>query len=148
MCVALADLIALTQPQVLRHAVDDLYRGVTAQKLAVYALILLGIAVVAGVFKYWMRQAVIGVSRHVEYDLRNDLFAHFERLPVAYFQRGRTGEMTFSPSSLIAYTSAIMTLEPGDVMMTGTPAGVGPLTSGDVVEVEVEGVGVLRNPVM
>jgi 2-keto-4-pentenoate hydratase/2-oxohepta-3-ene-1,7-dioic acid hydratase in catechol pathway len=56
--------------------------------------------------------------------------------------------MTFSPPNLIAYTSAIMTLEPGDVLMTGTPAGVGPLTSGDVVEVEVEGVGVLRNPVV
>ncbi len=92
-CVALTDLISLTQPQVLRHAVDDLYRGVTAEKLGRYALILLGIAVVAGVFKYWMRIAVIGVSRQAEYDLRNDLFAHLERLPVAYFQRERTGDI-------------------------------------------------------
>jgi len=63
-------------------------------------------------------------------------------------QRGRTSEMVFSPAQLIAYTSAIMTLEPGDVIMTGTPAGVGPITAGDVVEVEVEGIGVLRNPVV
>lgn len=63
-------------------------------------------------------------------------------------QRGRTSEMVFSPAHLIAYTSAIMTLEPGDVIMTGTPAGVGPIVAGDVVEVEVEGVGVLRNPVV
>lgn len=62
-------------------------------------------------------------------------------------QNGRTSEMAFSPAQLIAYVSAIMTLEPGDVIMTGTPAGVGPLRPGDVVEVEVEGVGVLRNPV-
>ena len=58
--MALADLTALTQPQVLRHAVDDLYRGVTAEKLGRYALILLGIAVISGLFKYGMRQAVIG----------------------------------------------------------------------------------------
>jgi 2-keto-4-pentenoate hydratase/2-oxohepta-3-ene-1,7-dioic acid hydratase in catechol pathway len=62
-------------------------------------------------------------------------------------QRGNTGEMVFSPAQLIAYVSAIMTLEPGDVIMTGTPAGVGPIAAGDEVEVEVEGVGVLKNPV-
>jgi 2-keto-4-pentenoate hydratase/2-oxohepta-3-ene-1,7-dioic acid hydratase in catechol pathway len=62
-------------------------------------------------------------------------------------QRGRTGEMVFSPAQLIAYISSIMTLEPGDVIMTGTPAGVSPIVPGDVVEVEVEGVGVLCNPV-
>ncbi len=72
---------------------DDLYRGVTAEKLGRYALVLFGIAVVAGVFKYGMRRAVIAISRHVEYDLRNDLFAHLERLPVATFQRGRTGDV-------------------------------------------------------
>lgn len=63
-------------------------------------------------------------------------------------QRGRTSEMVFSPARLIAYTASIMTLEPGDVIMTGTPAGVGPLVAGDVVEVEVEGIGMLRNPVI
>jgi 2-keto-4-pentenoate hydratase/2-oxohepta-3-ene-1,7-dioic acid hydratase in catechol pathway len=62
-------------------------------------------------------------------------------------QAGRTSEMTFSPSELIAYASSIMTLDPGDLIMTGTPEGVGPLAAGDVVEVEVGGIGVLRNPV-
>jgi 2-keto-4-pentenoate hydratase/2-oxohepta-3-ene-1,7-dioic acid hydratase in catechol pathway len=62
-------------------------------------------------------------------------------------QRGRTAEMVFSPPQLIAYIASIMTLEPGDVVMTGTPAGIGPLAAGDAVEVEVEGIGVLRNPV-
>jgi 2-keto-4-pentenoate hydratase/2-oxohepta-3-ene-1,7-dioic acid hydratase in catechol pathway len=55
--------------------------------------------------------------------------------------------MVFSASYLIAYISAVMTLEPGDVIMTGTPEGVSPLADGDVVEVEVEGVGVLWNSV-
>lgn len=62
-------------------------------------------------------------------------------------QRGRTSEMVFSPSQLIAYIAGIMTLEPGDVIMTGTPSGVGPLAAEDVVEVEIGGIGVLRNPV-
>ena len=62
-------------------------------------------------------------------------------------QRGRTSEMVFSPAQLVAYVAGIMTLEPGDVIMTGTPAGTSPLVAGDVVEVEVEGIGVLRNPV-
>jgi 2-keto-4-pentenoate hydratase/2-oxohepta-3-ene-1,7-dioic acid hydratase in catechol pathway len=62
-------------------------------------------------------------------------------------QSGRTSEMVFSPSRLIAEAAAVMTLEPGDLLLTGTPAGVGPLRPGDVVEVEVEGVGLLRNPV-
>ncbi|PYP41197.1 MAG: ABC transporter ATP-binding protein [Gemmatimonadetes bacterium] len=92
-CVALANLIDLAQPQVLRYAVDDLYRGVTAAKLGRYALILFGISVFSGVFKYRMRQAVIGISRHVEFDLRNDLFAHLQSLPLQYFQRSRTGEI-------------------------------------------------------
>jgi 2-keto-4-pentenoate hydratase/2-oxohepta-3-ene-1,7-dioic acid hydratase in catechol pathway len=63
-------------------------------------------------------------------------------------QRGRASQMAFPIPVLIAYVSGIMTLEPGDVIATGTPAGVGPLLPGDVVEVEVPGVGVLRNPVV
>ncbi len=62
-------------------------------------------------------------------------------------QRGNTGQMMFNIPQLLSYISAIMTLEPGDLVATGTPAGVGPLTAGDVVEVEIPGVGVLSNPV-
>ncbi len=62
-------------------------------------------------------------------------------------QRGRVGEMAFDIPTLIEYISGVMTLEPGDVIATGTPAGVGPLQPGDVVEVEVPGVGILKNPV-
>lgn len=63
-------------------------------------------------------------------------------------QRGTTSDMVFSIPVLLAYISGVMTLEPGDLVATGTPAGVGPLLHGDVVEVEVSGVGVLRNHVM
>ena len=66
----------------LELAVDDLYRGVTAEKLGRYAVILFVISVVSGTFTYFMRQTVIAISRHVEYDLRNDLFEHLLKLPV------------------------------------------------------------------
>ena len=62
-------------------------------------------------------------------------------------QQGNTAQMVFSVKELIRYISRQMTLLPGDVVATGTPAGVSPLNAGDVCEVEIEGVGVLRNPV-
>jgi 2-keto-4-pentenoate hydratase/2-oxohepta-3-ene-1,7-dioic acid hydratase in catechol pathway len=62
-------------------------------------------------------------------------------------QRGKSTEMVFSIPSLLAYISRIMTLEPGDLVVTGTPSGVGPLTPGDVVEVEIPGVSRVSNPV-
>ncbi len=62
-------------------------------------------------------------------------------------QDGSTSQMIFSCAFLVEFISAIMTLMPGDVILTGTPAGVGPLNSGDAVEVEIEGIGVLRNVV-
>jgi 2-keto-4-pentenoate hydratase/2-oxohepta-3-ene-1,7-dioic acid hydratase in catechol pathway len=62
-------------------------------------------------------------------------------------QRGRASDMAFSIPTLLAYISRVMTLEPGDVIATGTPAGVGPLKPGDVVEVEVVGTSTVSNPV-
>ena len=62
-------------------------------------------------------------------------------------QSSRTSIMVFSPAFLLAYISRMMTLLPGDLILTGTPAGVGPLSPGDFVEVEIENVGVLANRV-
>jgi 2-keto-4-pentenoate hydratase/2-oxohepta-3-ene-1,7-dioic acid hydratase in catechol pathway len=62
-------------------------------------------------------------------------------------QRGRAADMAFPIPMLLAWISAVMTLEPGDLVATGTPAGVGPLVPGDVVEVEIEGLSRVRNPV-
>ena len=63
-------------------------------------------------------------------------------------QSGSTGDMIFGVAELIEYVSRIMTLLPGDVILTGTPSGVGPIEVGDRVEVEIEGIGVLVNPVV
>jgi 2-keto-4-pentenoate hydratase/2-oxohepta-3-ene-1,7-dioic acid hydratase in catechol pathway len=62
-------------------------------------------------------------------------------------QDGNTSDLIFPIPMLISFISRIMTLLPGDLVTTGTPSGVGPIVDGDVVEIEVEGVGVLRNPV-
>ena len=75
---------------------------------------------------------------------------HFEirtRINGAERQRGSAADMLFSPVTLLAYISRMMTLEPSDIVLTGTPAGVGPLVANDQVEVELTGVGVLSNPV-
>jgi 2-keto-4-pentenoate hydratase/2-oxohepta-3-ene-1,7-dioic acid hydratase in catechol pathway len=62
-------------------------------------------------------------------------------------QRAPATDMHFPIPDLVAYISGVMTLEPGDLILTGTPAGVGRLAPGDVVEVEIPGVGTLSNPV-
>ena len=63
-------------------------------------------------------------------------------------QDGTTGDLLVDVANLVSYISEVFTLLPGDVILTGTPAGVGPIVHGDVVECEIEGIGVLRNPVI
>jgi 2-keto-4-pentenoate hydratase/2-oxohepta-3-ene-1,7-dioic acid hydratase in catechol pathway len=70
------------------------------------------------------------------------------RLNGEVVQEGNTRHMIFSIPGIIAFVSKNFTLLPGDIIMTGTPSGVGPLRHNDVVEVEIEGIGVLRNPVV
>ncbi|MCC6651080.1 MAG: ABC transporter ATP-binding protein [Candidatus Eisenbacteria bacterium] len=115
LCVAAANLVSLAQPQVLRFAVDDLYEGVTAEKLGRYAIMLFAIAVFAGVFKYLMRQFIIAISRRLEYELRGELFEHLQTLDAPWLQSHRTGEvMSIATNDLSAVR---MMLGPG-VMYT------------------------------
>lgn len=87
----------------------------------------------------------IGPEIVAGYDPSNAAIA--TRVNGAARQSAKISDMVFSPAFLVAYVSRMMTLMPGDLILTGTPAGVGPLAPGDVVEVEIEGVGVLRNRV-
>jgi ATP-binding cassette subfamily B multidrug efflux pump len=91
--VAATSAIQLLSPWILKHAIDDLTAEVTAGKLRFYALALVGVALVGAAFRFLMRRIVIGASREIEYDLRNDFFAHLQRLPLAYFQQNRTGDL-------------------------------------------------------
>ena len=92
-CVFLNNGVWILFPQVIRRAVDDLQLGVTRQKLLIHALLLLAVAAIHGVFQFLTRWVVIGISRDIEFDLRNDLFLHLESLPNSYYQRNRTGDI-------------------------------------------------------
>src|SRR5437667_9134296 len=87
------------------------------------------------------------VGPHIESDLDPSNILVETHVNGVLRQSGVTSLMTYTPAFLVRWISRIMTLMPGDVIATGTPAGVGPLVAGDMVEVSVAGVGMLRNPV-
>lgn len=84
---------------------------------------------------------------HIETELDPSDLAITTRVNGAVKQNGRTSMMVFDCGTIIEFITSVMTLEEGDVILTGTPAGVGPLVAGDTVEVEIEGIGTLRNVV-
>ena len=75
------------------YAIDDLTLDVTRRKLAIYSALLIVIALTGGVFSFLTRRTIIGISRQIEYDLKNDFFSHLQRLSMDYFQRHRTGDL-------------------------------------------------------
>ena len=80
-------------PKVIGQAVNDLNGHATRQKILFYAGLLIGIALIKGVFLYSSRWILIGISREIEYDLRNDLFRQLEKQDSGYYQRYRTGDI-------------------------------------------------------
>jgi ATP-binding cassette subfamily B protein len=92
-CSLASTALALVAPWVLKHAIDDLTVSVTRARLLGYATAMLGLAVGGGALRFAMRRILIGASRHIEYDLRNDFFAHLQALPLGYFQARRTGDL-------------------------------------------------------
>jgi ATP-binding cassette subfamily B protein len=92
-CVVVTRAVSLAGPTVLGWAIDDLTAGVTRAKLAAYGGVLLAIGLIGGLFQFTQRRILIGASRHIEYDMRNEFFAHLEKLPLAYFQSHRTGDL-------------------------------------------------------
>ena len=91
--VVVSNAIWIFFPQVLRAAIDDLNHGVTRHKILLYAGLLVLISAAKGVFLFLTRWIMIGISREIEFDLRNDLFRHLERQPSAYFHQHRTGDI-------------------------------------------------------
>src|SRR3954469_22471362 len=92
-CVLITTAVQLLSPWILKHAIDDLHAGVTRGKLALYAGLLLGVAAVSAVFRFLMRRLLIGASRDIEYDVRNDFFTRLEQMPLSYYQARRTGDL-------------------------------------------------------
>jgi ATP-binding cassette, subfamily B, multidrug efflux pump len=92
-CVVVTTSVRLAAPKVLQHAIDDLIAGVTVSKLVGWGTLLLAVGLVSGYFRFLMRRILTAVSRDIEYDMRNEFFAHLQRLPAQYFQANRTGDL-------------------------------------------------------
>jgi len=92
-CVFFNNGVWILFPLVLRRAIDDLNQGVTQHKLLIYSLLLVAVAAIKSIFQFLTRWIVIGISREIEFDLRNDLFQHLESLSYSYYQRTRTGDI-------------------------------------------------------
>jgi ATP-binding cassette subfamily B protein len=91
--ILLTNAFMLATPWVTKYAVDSLSESVTRQKLAWYAALIIGFAILRSTFQFFMRRLIIGVSRDIEYAFRNDLFAHLETLPMSFYQKNKTGEL-------------------------------------------------------
>jgi ATP-binding cassette subfamily B protein len=89
----LSNAVWIFFPRVIGAAIDDLNHGVTRQKILLYAGLLVAISVLKGIFLFFTRWILIGISREIEFDLRNDLFLQLEKQPAAYYQHRRTGDV-------------------------------------------------------
>ena len=122
--LVLASGIQLMTPWVLKYAIDDLAAGLApgdattgGRSLGFYAGVIVGIAFAGGCCRFLMRRIIIGASRAIEYDLRNDFFAHLQRLPLAYFQSSRTGDLMSRATNDLA---AVRMMAGPAVMYTAT----------------------------
>jgi ATP-binding cassette subfamily B protein len=91
--LVLKDIFQAAQPFVIGTAVDSLSRGFALQKVFWFAAILVALSAIKGLFQYWMRVILIGISRDIEYDLRNDIFRHLVTLSWDFYSRYRTGDI-------------------------------------------------------
>jgi len=128
LAVVMSNLFTVAQPYLVGRAVDELKAGLDAMQLdvmdlAVYAGLLVGLNLVAGVFSFLTRQTIIVVSRHVEFDLRNDFLAHIQKLPLSFFQNTPTGDlMAHATNDIGAVRNSLGPgiMYPADTLMTFT----------------------------
>ncbi|HTO93554.1 MAG TPA: ABC transporter ATP-binding protein [Bacteroidota bacterium] len=124
--VVLSNLFNVALPLFVGRAIDELKAGLQSGALdksgiLMYALLVVGFSLVAGIFTFLTRQTIIVVSRHVEFDIRNDFLAHIQKLPLAYFQNTPTGElMALATNDISAVRNALGPgiMYPTDTMMT------------------------------
>lgn len=114
----LKDVFAAAQPLIIGLAIDNLIRNFDLQKLLLFAASLIGLSALKGVFQYWMRVIIIGVSRDIEYDLRNDLFEHLVTLSGDFYSKYRTGDLMARATNDL--NAVRMMLGPGVMYWTET----------------------------
>ena len=118
--VVVSTAISLAAPWVLKLAIDDLTTGVSGAKLRFYAGVLLAVALAGGGVRFVVRRVIVGASRQFEYDLRNEFFAHLQRLSPAYFEQHRTGDLMSRATSDL---NAVRMLA-GPTLMYATSTGL------------------------
>ena len=91
--IVISNLLTVYVPIILKNAINDLQNNVASETLFKYAALIIGVSLIAGVFRYLIRQTIIVVSREIEYDLRNDFWSHIQKLPLRYFQNNSTGNI-------------------------------------------------------
>jgi ATP-binding cassette subfamily B protein len=93
LCVLASAAFSLLKPLIVGSAVNELAKAVTRAALIRYGLLLVGAAALEGLFLFLQRRIIIGESRHIEYEMRNDFYGHLQSLPVSYYQEQRTGDL-------------------------------------------------------
>ncbi|HEY6951792.1 MAG TPA: ABC transporter transmembrane domain-containing protein, partial [Bacteroidota bacterium] len=121
-----SNIFTVTQPLFLGYAIDEFKRGVethvyVSSDLLKWAAMIVGFSFIAGVFTYLTRQTIIVVSRHIEFDMRNDLLAHLQKLPFSYFQNTPTGDLMAHATNDIGAVRNVLgpgIMYPTDTLMT------------------------------
>jgi ATP-binding cassette, subfamily B, multidrug efflux pump len=121
-CLLLTTAFSVASPWVLRYGIDDLAQKVTRGKLGVYAGVIVALVIVEGFFRYHMRMILIGISREIEYELRNDIFQHLTRLSPRYYQSHRTGDIMSRATNDMSAVRSV--LGPGIMYTANTVATV------------------------
>ena len=120
-------LLGVSLPLVIRAGVDSLFEAFNRDRLFLYTGLLLGVALVKVTLQFWMRWILIGISREVEYDLRNDLFRHLMRLSLTFYNRNRTGDLMSKATNDL--NAVRMMIGPGIMYSANTLViGVGAIT--------------------
>jgi len=91
--ILISNAMTVYLPILLKDSINEIQKNATSSILLNYALLIVGTSIVAGIFRYLIRQTIIVVSREIEYDLRNDFWEHIQKLPLRYFQNNSTGNI-------------------------------------------------------
>jgi ATP-binding cassette, subfamily B, multidrug efflux pump len=127
LALVITQVVGVTVPLVIKETIDAIDHGTTSRQLLIFAAMLLGIAAAKAVFQFWMRWILIGISRDIEYDLRNDLFRHLMRLSQRYYTQTRTGDLM---SKLTNDLNAVRNLVGPGIMYSANTVVLGVLTIG------------------
>src|SRR5919206_153272 len=128
-CIAISGGFSLAKPMIVGNAVNELTKAVSRGLLIRYGLLLIGVAAVEGFFLYLQRWIIVGASRRIEYEMRNDFYQHLQKLPVRYYQEQRTGDLMSRATNDIGSVRmligpAIMYTVNSLIIVTGAQSGL------------------------